>query len=95
MAIHPFNYFLYSTSGYPFFNCLINKPKCSIPDKVIPLALSNQITAVQLSDKQISESLRKGDEKVFEQLFRHYYPRICSYANGIIKDMDEAEEIVQ
>jgi len=39
--------------------------------------------------------LRDGDEKVFEELFRTYYERLCNYANTILNDMDEAEEMVQ
>jgi RNA polymerase sigma-70 factor (ECF subfamily) len=50
---------------------------------------------VQLSDSEIIDSLRTGDEKVFEQLFRYYYQRLCNYACGILNDMDEAEETVQ
>ena len=50
---------------------------------------------MQLSDEQLSQSLQNGDEAVFEQLFRHYYSRLCSYACSIVKDMDESEEIVQ
>src|SRR6187455_2433579 len=32
---------------------------------------------------------------MFEQLFRHYYNSLCNYANGIVRDVDEAEDIVQ
>lgn len=32
---------------------------------------------------------------VFEQVFRTYYERLCNYANTILNDMDEAEEMVQ
>lgn len=39
--------------------------------------------------------LRSGDEQVFEVIFRTYYERLCNYANTILHDMDEAEEMVQ
>jgi len=39
--------------------------------------------------------LRNGDEQVFETIFRTYYERLCSYANTILNDIDEAEEMVQ
>lgn len=39
--------------------------------------------------------IRNGDKTAFEQLFRQYYPVLCSYANQILHDPDEAEEIVQ
>lgn len=41
------------------------------------------------------EALRQGDEQVFETIFRTYYERLCNYANTILNDMDEAEEMVQ
>ena len=39
--------------------------------------------------------LKEGDVSVFEAIFKMYYSRLCNYAVGIIKDADEAEEIVQ
>ena len=47
------------------------------------------------NDQDIISALSNGDEKVFEQLFRHYYKRLCNYACNILNDMDEAEECVQ
>ena len=41
------------------------------------------------------DALRQGDEQVFETIFRTYYERLCNYANTILNDMDEAEEMVQ
>ena len=46
-------------------------------------------------DSLVVEALKAGDENMFEQLFRHYYNSLCNYANGILKDADEAEDIVQ
>lgn len=48
-----------------------------------------------LTDDKLAEALHRGDEVVFEQIFRNYYERLCNYANTIIRDMDEAEELVQ
>ena len=39
--------------------------------------------------------MRNSDEVVFETIFRDYYERLCNYANTMINDMDEAEEMVQ
>ncbi len=50
---------------------------------------------MELLDKNIVEALRQGDEQVFETIFRTYYERLCNYANTILNDMDEAEEMVQ
>lgn len=50
---------------------------------------------MDLSEKYILDKLRSGDEQVFEEIFRTYYERLCNYANTILNDMDEAEEMVQ
>ncbi|MBN1767694.1 MAG: RNA polymerase sigma-70 factor [Prolixibacteraceae bacterium] len=50
---------------------------------------------MELTDKHILERLQKGDEQVFEVFFKTYYERLCNYANTILNDMDEAEEMVQ
>lgn len=41
------------------------------------------------------ESLKSGDKNVFENIFKHYYSRLCNYASGILNDADDAEEVVQ
>lgn len=50
---------------------------------------------VQLSDSDIVRAIRQGQESAFEQLFRTYYERLCRYAHTLLKDDDEAEEMVQ
>lgn len=47
------------------------------------------------TDVQYINGLKHSNEEVYEQLFRCYYERLCNYANTILKDEDEAEEIVQ
>lgn len=48
-----------------------------------------------LEEQNFNEALHQGNMVVFEQVFRNYYERLCNYANTILNDMDEAEEIVQ
>ncbi|WP_373331151.1 RNA polymerase sigma-70 factor [Salmonirosea aquatica] len=50
---------------------------------------------VQLSDHDLVSAIRQGQESAFEQLFRSYYERLCRYADTLLKDSDEAEEMVQ
>jgi RNA polymerase sigma-70 factor, ECF subfamily len=50
---------------------------------------------MQVIEKQTFNSLKVGDEKSFEQMFRAYYPRLCAYAMTVLNDRDEAEEVVQ
>lgn len=40
-------------------------------------------------------SIRSGDEKAFETLFKDQYPILCGYARKYLNDVDQAEEIVQ
>ena len=51
--------------------------------------------SVQLSEQEIISAIRQGDERIFEATFRKYYQSLCNYANSILKEMDEAEEVVQ
>ncbi|WP_394991503.1 RNA polymerase sigma-70 factor [Emticicia sp.] len=50
---------------------------------------------MQLSEQEIISAIRQGDERIFEATFRKYYQSLCNYANSILKEMDEAEEVVQ
>lgn len=50
---------------------------------------------MQLSDTQILTAIGQGDEGVFEQVFRKHYASLCAYGRSILRDADEAEEIVQ
>lgn len=43
---------------------------------------------------QINE-LRKGNKAAFEELFDKCYEPLCRYAYSILRDMDEAEDVVQ
>lgn len=38
---------------------------------------------------------RHADEAAFEQLFRHYYPRLCAYMQSVGVNRRVAEELVQ
>jgi RNA polymerase sigma-70 factor (ECF subfamily) len=44
---------------------------------------------------KVCESIRNGDKHAFESVFKTYYKILCSYANQIIADSDNSEEIVQ
>lgn len=50
---------------------------------------------MQFTDTEIVKAIREGNEQAFEQLFRAFYERLCQYAHSIIKDADDAEEVVQ
>lgn len=46
-------------------------------------------------DYLLSKKIRKGDIKVFEMLFKHYYEALCRYSMAYVGAVEEAEEIVQ
>ncbi len=46
-------------------------------------------------DLNILKKIKKGDIKSFEALFHRYYPRMCLYAQSLLKKESIAEEIVQ
>jgi RNA polymerase sigma-70 factor (ECF subfamily) len=46
-------------------------------------------------DQQIIQDIRGGKEGPFRELFNTYYEGLCQYAFTILRDMDEAEDIVQ
>ncbi len=43
----------------------------------------------------VEEKIKRGDISAFENVFREYYAPLTHYANGILKDMEAAEEVVQ
>lgn len=50
---------------------------------------------VQVNEQQSWQLISQGDKKVFEQVFNTYYQLLCNYACSMLKDIDEAEEVVQ
>jgi RNA polymerase sigma-70 factor (ECF subfamily) len=49
----------------------------------------------QYTDTEIVDNIRKGDSRCFELLFNQYARHLVRYAATIVKDPDEAEDIVQ
>jgi RNA polymerase sigma-70 factor (family 1) len=47
------------------------------------------------TDNQLIENIRKGDTRSFEQVFNLYAENLVRYAATIVKDADDAEDIVQ
>ncbi len=50
---------------------------------------------MQQNDLDIAKLIQQGDESAFENIFKNYYQRLCTHANSILRDQDEAEETVQ
>jgi RNA polymerase sigma-70 factor (family 1) len=50
---------------------------------------------VELNEQQYWQHISNGDKNAYEFIFKRYYQSLCNYACSIIKDKDEAEEVVQ
>jgi RNA polymerase sigma-70 factor (ECF subfamily) len=50
---------------------------------------------VELSEKQVLEKFRQGNQSTFEMIFRAYYQPLCRYAFSFLNNKEEAEEVVQ
>jgi len=57
------------------------------------LGYNFQFSAVQ--ESEVVAGIQKGNEVAFESIFKAYYSRLCSYANTMLNDSEEAEEMVQ
>lgn len=44
---------------------------------------------------ELVSSLKQGRKEAYEHTFRTYYKPLCSYACAFVKDMEQAEELVQ
>ena len=49
----------------------------------------------QQSEEQIIQGIREGNQTCFQAVFSDHYDRLCQYAFTILRDMDEAEDLVQ
>lgn len=49
---------------------------------------------MDLATDNLITGLREGDPKIFEQIFRKYYPLLCYEARSYVKSYDLIEEIV-
>jgi DNA-directed RNA polymerase specialized sigma24 family protein len=53
------------------------------------------VNSVLLTDTEIAEAIAHEDEAVFEKLFKYGYAPLCSYGAYLLKNNEDAEEIVQ
>lgn len=58
---------------------------------MILLVLQNNV----VQESELVSGLISGDEGAFEAIFRAHYAALCTYANSLLKDAAEAEEMVQ
>jgi RNA polymerase sigma-70 factor, ECF subfamily len=49
---------------------------------------------LNLAEQYLTESIKKGDQKSFEFLFKSYYSNLCKYARNIVHNESTAEDLV-
>lgn len=49
----------------------------------------------ELSDKELLNQFRQGSKAAFEALYNRYFPRLYQHAFKMLKDQDEAQDLVQ
>ena len=52
-------------------------------------------TQVLYTDNQLFERMRAGDKGALEMLFKAHYASLCRFAKSILKDAEQAEDMVQ
>lgn len=50
---------------------------------------------MDLSEKEVLQTIQSGNESAFEMIFKAYYQPLCRYAYSFLEDKEEAEEVVQ
>jgi RNA polymerase sigma-70 factor (ECF subfamily) len=50
---------------------------------------------VDLSEKEVLETIQSSNESAFEMIFKAYYQPLCRYAYSFLEDKEDAEEVVQ
>ncbi|MTI32556.1 RNA polymerase sigma-70 factor [Xanthovirga aplysinae] len=48
-----------------------------------------------MTENEIIAAIQKGNEEVFESIFRNHYEPLCMHAMRYLEDADAAEEVVQ
>lgn len=51
--------------------------------------------STELTDSTLLKSLKRGDNRAFEIVFKTFFPRLYGYAKGMVDSSDLAEDLVQ
>jgi RNA polymerase sigma-70 factor (ECF subfamily) len=62
---------------------------------VLNFIFAENTSSVEFNGPEYWQKIQKGDKQAFELMFRTYYQPLCNYACSTVKDMDDAQEIVQ
>lgn len=55
----------------------------------------DQGEGITASDQEMTLAIRNGNKEIFRSVFQQCYTDLCRYAFTVLKDMDEAEDVVQ
>jgi RNA polymerase sigma-70 factor (family 1) len=56
---------------------------------------SYSVFNMDLRNSEILEGINKGNKKIFDQVFKNYYPGLCNFAKDYLKSPEAAQEIIQ
>lgn len=59
------------------------------------MSVFEDVSMEKICIEDIVRKIVKGDKEAFEQLFREWYVRLCVYAESMVHDRDQAEDLVQ
>jgi RNA polymerase sigma-70 factor, ECF subfamily len=48
-----------------------------------------------LEHDRFFQQIKEGDDEAFREIFHAYYEGLCTYAFTLLRDMDDAEDVVQ
>lgn len=63
--------------------------------KKVLFLLPSHVIPMEDFSEHIMDAIAKGDEAAFERLFREMYTRLCVYAESLVRDHAQAEDMVQ
>lgn len=72
-----------------------NRNSVILRNIVIFVAITYLIISMQTAELEIYMKVCSGDQKAFEQFFRHWFPVLKAFCNAYVKDDCLAKDIVQ
>ena len=79
----------------PRFQRLSRRPRQQRASRPGPDAATSSTPVTPLSERELLERLRRGDEGAFDAIFRAHYPGLVTFLDRLLRGRGEAEEVAQ
>ena len=79
----------------PRFQRLSRRPRQQRASRPGPDATAPSNPAAPVSERELLERLRRGDEGAFDAIFRAHYPGLVTFLDRLLRGRGEAEEVAQ